>query len=253
MKIEYELIKEHEKEFPVKELIKIPGVLTGTRKSFGPNYFPKNVAEMKKQYSHPLTGEIISFREPTTRESIFLAGCDFETFAKPEIFDPRWLQTGWVVRASEGVYINPPKNSEGNPINDEKILKLLLNGIKKSNGIYLVGTKVVPLEDSNLILRDFAFVPHKTFEQGVQSSEDFARSGLARGLEFSLDKTAPILKDISSKENYQNGVNVFGWDSSTDPLVRLSELNSNGDQLNVDGDDWNDDGYGHAFGILDEN
>ena len=60
-------------EHPVRKLLVVPHrekPLTLAFPAFGPNYFSKNIEEMAKTYSHPRTGEDITFKPATTSESI---------------------------------------------------------------------------------------------------------------------------------------------------------------------------------------
>jgi len=230
---------------PVRDLLVIPhktGELVVSHPAFGSNTYANNLAEMQRVYTHSAEHPRITFREPTTSESISACAYDFKTLAKPEILNPRWLQIGRIVRTSEGVYANPPKDAQGNPIVDEKELKQLLKRKKKVNGIYLL--------DNNL-----AFIPYESFTTGVQDTDTFARSGLARGLEYVAEAETFNLKLISSKENYPRGVNVWGFDSVDKPVLRVAGLfsgrNVESDRLLVCGYDWIDDGDGGcAFGVL---
>lgn len=225
---------------PPISLLEVSGVrnLLMSLDAFGPNYFNQNVAEMQKQYSHPDTGEIITFREPATAESILAASYNFAKKAKPEILDPRWLQLGRIVRASEGVFVNVPRDA-GNPITNEQVLKSFLKADKKVNGIWLLDN-------------DFGYAPYETFKQGVQDGGDFAEGGLARVLEHT-EKTAENLKEIASKRNYPKGVNVWGFDSVNQPVLRVASLGSGWPLdcglLGVVGR-WDDYDYGCAFGVL---
>lgn len=231
---EYELIKQAKPQFPVKDLVKVKdGERALTIGIFGPNYFSNNVEAMNETYSHPQTGETISFREPTTSESIFVASCEFgnkrEFDIKRDIFDPRWLQTGRIVRTSEGVFTNT------SIINNNELNKLLSNA-KNVEGIYHID--------------NMAFAPYESFETGVQSGKDFAQGGLARALENSNAKVATQLREIVSK--YKE-VNVFGFNPVSEPLQRVASLGSilDWDRLGVVGDGWY--GYdGCAFGVLDK-
>lgn len=234
VKEQYVMIEKDEPEFPVRDLVqsKDGNVVFSV---FGPNYFSSNVEEMNKTYSHPKTGERITFREPTIAESIDLASYDFEGFAKPKIFDSRWLQAGRHVRTQEGVYTNTHET-------DEKALTKLLNGAEKVNGIYLINDKI-------------AFIPYDSFEQGDLEVEEFAEQGLARGLEHTSEKKAEKLARMGSKKNYSNGIWVGGWDSVDEPVQRISELGSidGGSRLDVDGNVWSVNwggGGGYAFGVL---
>lgn len=229
---------------PTRDLLRVPyrqGTdLTVSSPVFGPNTYSGNLAEMQKTYFHSNELPKISFREPTTSESVSACAYDFKNLTKPQILDPRWLQLGRIVRTSEGVFINPPKNEQGNPITDEETLKSFLTKNKKANGIYLLGN-------------DFAYVPYESFTTGVQDNDSFVRGGLARGLESTTEVEAPKLKVISSKENYPRGVNVLGFDKVQEPVLRVASLNSGrylvSGRLDVDGG-WIDSYGGFAFGVL---
>ena len=217
---QYGIIEGKQPEFLVRKLLRVPHKnkdLIVAYPAFGPNYFSKNVEEMQKPYSHPITGERIYFREPTTSESISAASYDFENEAKPKIFDQRrhqrWLQAGRIVRTSEGVFVNPPKDKKGNPITDEKSLKSYLNKAKKVNGIYLHE-------------KDFGFAPYESFKRGVQDCDTFADGGLARILEHTGEKTARNLRAIASPKFYKKGVNIWRFDDVEEPTLRVVSLYS---------------------------
>jgi len=217
---QYGIIEGKQPEFLVRKLLRVPHKnkdLIVAYPAFGPNYFSKNVEEMQKPYSHPITGERIYFREPTTSESISAASYDFENEAKPKIFDQRrhqrWLQAGRIVRTSEGVFVNPPKDEKGNSITDEKSLKSYLNKAKKVNGIYLHE-------------KDFGFAPYESFKRGVQDCDTFADGGLARILEHTGEKTARNLRAIASPKFYKKGVNIWRFDDVEEPTLRVVSLYS---------------------------
>lgn len=200
-------IIEPKSEFPPRSLLVVPhqgNALTLGFPTFGPNYFSKNIEQMSKTYSHPITGEKTTFRTPRTSESISAAAYKFGEMAKTQIFDPKWLQMGWIVRTSEGVFTNTQET-------DGKVLKGMLNNVKKQNGIYLINNQV-------------AFAPYESFQTGVQYSGDFAQGGLARALEHSKEKSARSLGEISSKKFYPNGVNVFNFDKTRDPHSSVAGL-----------------------------
>ena len=250
---------------PYRDLLRVPyrdGKLVVAYPAFGPNTYKNNLAEMKKDYYHSEQFPNISFTPATTSESISASAYKFGEMAKKQIFNPNWLQAGPIVRTSKGVFSNPPRDKDGNPIIDEKILKSYLNGAKKVNGIYLVESP-----------RDFGFAPYETFSQGVQDSKEFAEGGLARLLEHSEGKVAENLKEISSPKFYPREVNVFGFDKVKEPVLRVAYLDSIGffgdGGLHVSGDDsgdgWDDDRLflhgdirvddvgGCAFGVFSEN
>ncbi len=231
---------------PAINLLKIPhkdGDLIVSFPAFGPNTFSANITEMQGDYSHSKELPKISFKEPTTSKSISAAVYDFENLAKPQIFDPRWLQLGRIVRTSEGVFVNPPKDEQGNSIINEKILKSYLNKTKKINNIYIC--------KNNL-----GFAPYETFKQGVQDYDTFSRGGLARGLEHTKEEIAKNLKQISSPEFYKKGVNVWGFGEVKEPILRVASLGSDrclgGVKLIVYGDLWDNYSDGYAFGVLDK-
>ncbi len=243
-KTEFGIIKSKQPEFPARELLVVPHngkSLVVSYPAFGPNYFKSNIQEMQKAYSHPQTGRGISFTEPTTSESISAAAYDFENLAKPQIFDPSWLQLGYIVRTSEGVFANPPKDSKGNLVIDEQTLKKYLDKAEKANGIYF-------------LKNDFGFAPYETFRKGLQDSGDFTEGGLARLLEHTKEKTAKNLRKISSNKFYKRAANVFGFDEVKEPVLSVADLvscgNLGGGWLDVSGNYWVDYRNGYAFGVL---
>ncbi len=238
----YGLIQAGEPKAPPISLLRVPhqsNALVVAYPTFGPSTFKNNTAKMQEPYSHPKTGEMITFRAPRTSESISAVAYNFETMAKPQIFDPRWLQVGYTRKIAEGIFFNVPRDTQGNPITDEQALRSFLENGKKTNGIYLLGN-------------GFTYAPRETFETGVQDGETFARGGLSRAMEETPGLVAKNLQSIVSKKNYPKGVNVFGWDE--DSALRVASLGSDRDsddwQLDVDGLDW-DDYDGCAFGVLD--
>lgn len=247
VKTQYQIMQAGEPKAPPISLLRISGArnLVTTLDAFGPNTLDGNVAEMQKQYSHPQTGELITLREADTAESILAAAYDFANRAKIKIFNPNWLQAGRIKKASEWVVINPPRDKAGDLITDEETLKSYLNGVKKENGIYRLPNRKIEG------VRDCSFVPYESFNQGVQSREDFARSGLARGLEYAKGKKAPKLEIISAESNYPNGVDVFRFDPQEE--IKVVGLGSGrglvGGRLGVCGG-WGGDG-GYAFGVLE--
>ncbi len=238
----YGIIKQGKPQFPVRELLVVPhgdGDLTVSYPVFGPNTYKGNMKNMGESHSHPEIGDKISFRPASTSESISAAAYEFETMAKPQIFDPRWLQAGYIVRTQDGVYVNPPKDAHG-VITDETFLKSLLTSDKKVNGIYLLNY-------------DFGFAPYESFERGVQDCDTFARGGLARTLEHTSEKIAVNLREIASPKFYKRGVDVWGFDKVNQPVLKVASLDSYryfvGNRLGVGGDLWGDGSGGYAFGV----
>jgi hypothetical protein len=239
MENQYGVVKSKQPEFPVRELLVVPnkdGDLTLSHPAFGPNTYKGNIGNMGKSYSHPLTGETITFRPATTSESISAASYDFEKMAKPEIFDPRWLQIGYIVRTQEGVFTNTTET-------DESKLKQLLDKAEKVNGIYLINDNM-------------AFAPYESFSRGTQDCDTFAHGGLARALEHTPEKVAKNLREMASPRIYKKGVNVDYFDKSKEPALRVACLSSSGgvdgSGLHVGGDYWDDCSLGYAFGVLNK-
>lgn len=237
---EYGITLARKPEFLLIGLITVPhkdSKLVLSYPAFGPNYFKNNLAKMQESYSDP-EGNEITFREPTTSESISAAAYNFEELAKKQIFNPRWLQAGYIVRTSEGVYANPPNDPKGNIITNESQLRAL---IEKSEKIK-VGKGHIYLGEN-----DFGFAPYETFTRNIQYAETFAQGGLARILEHTSEE-AHNLKAMAS--TYTQGVNVWGFDNIQEPVVRVACLNSNrvSGGLGVGGGDWDGDG-GCAFGV----
>src|SRR3989344_4107740 len=217
-------------------LLRVPhknGILVVRYPAFGPNSYSSNLERMGKRYFHSTRFPDISFRPATTPESVSASAYKFGKIAKKEIFNPNCLQVGPIVRTSEGVFANTKEV-------DESVLKSLLNKCEKVNGIWLY-------QDNEPELIDFAYTEYETFKNGFQDSRDFSESGLARLLEHTCESSAPNLREISSAENYPNGVKVFGFDSVKEPVLRVAGLYSYGSGLRVDGG--LGDGGGYAFGV----
>ncbi len=223
-------------EFPVKELIQDN---QGTYAIFGPKRYRKNLEEMSEDFSHPITGEKISFRPATTSESIRIAsdgfGEDGEFDAKKDIHDSRWNQTGYIVRTPEGVFTNTQEL-------DEKTLMNMLNKAEKVNGIYLINDTI-------------AFAPYESFKINIHDGEAgvelFTQGGLARALEHTKEKTAENLGKIAS--HYKRaGVNVCFFDDVKEPDLRVLGLGSSENSKGmIVGDSWKESFGGYAFGVLE--
>ena len=240
-----------ESEFPQRALLRVPNredKLFVAYPAFGPDAYEGNLKTMSRNYSYPKTKKIISFREPTTSESISAAAYDFENIAKPQIFDSKALQAGRIVKTSEGIFANPPKDEQGNPIIDEKTLKSYLNKSIEVNGIWLYNG-----EDA----RDFGFAPYETFTEGEQDYDDFLEEGLARVLEHTSEKQAKNFREIASSKNYPHGVDVWGFDEEDEevkkPFLRVVDLDSGFGSERLDVYCLSGKGEGnYAYGVLDE-
>ena len=206
--------------------------------AFGPNFYSGNLESMGQSHYHSNELPEISFKPSTTSESISASAYKFGEMAKKQIFNPSWLQVGYIVRASEGVFANTKEV-------DESVLKSLLNKCERVNGIWLY-------QGNEPELRDFAYAEYETFKQGIQDSGDFTESGLAGILEHSNEKSVPKLSEILSPKYYPKGVDVFGFDAVKEPILRVACLYSDrfldDDRLNVDGSSV-DYRNGCAFGV----
>jgi len=240
-----------DKSLPTRDLLVVPHrgkKLTASYPTFRPNTFDKNVAEMQRAYTHSAELPQITFREPTTSQSVSIAnyrfGSDSEVDAKRDIFDPKWLQAGRIVRTKQGVIVNPILDAQGNVVlnqGDLEAIKTNARKIEVGNGHIYLGDK------------DFGFAEYTTFQLGIQDSDTFAQGGLARIVEHT-EGLAVNLKAISSKQNYPNGVNIWSFEIPKEPIERVLGLYSDwslvSGRLNVNGDGWGgwgDDGF--AFGV----
>jgi hypothetical protein len=252
---EYGAIKQVLPKFPVMNLIRISHkkeYLTVTETSFGIDSFKKNIEKLRESYCFPNTWEIISFREPTTSESISYISHKLIKMKKRGFLNFNWMQVGRVLKAGEGVWVNMPKDSQGKTITDETELKRYLKGVapvKVNKGrVY-----IVPNREG---LRDLGYAEYGSFEQGVQESATFAYGGLARILDHTEELCTNLL-DISSKNNFRRGVNVTCFDKSNQTFPSLVGFDCRWsllwDMLYIDGG-WNEniDKNGFVIGVLDE-
>ena len=229
-------VTEAKPTLPARGLLRAPHegkVLVAGFPAFGPDTYERNLAKMQGGYSHSEALPEVTFREPTTAESISLASFNFEAMAKPQIFDTRWLQAGRIVRTSEGVFTN---TSEIGP----SALSGMLSKAKKVNGLYIVSDTV-------------AYAPYESFERNIQGAEKFVEGGLARALEHTRGRKAKKLAVISSPGFYQLGVDVWGFEPVSQPVAKVVSLLSyrgvSGRRLSVGGDDWGGYDGGSAFGV----
>jgi len=217
---------------------------------FGRGTYNANLGKIGKLYYHSPERSEVSFRPATTAES--LSASVQHPNIKSAVLDPSWFQAGYIVRTSEGVWFNPPKDSEGNQITDEQILGQYRNKSKNVGGIWLLPNTGLLGPDGKPI-RDFGFAPYETFGEREQSVEEFAKSGLARALEHTEVTTANYLGSIASKKNYPLGVLLWGFEPTNAPCLRVASLysdwDSDGGGLSVDGDGWNGYSDGYAFGV----
>ncbi len=193
---------------PTRELLLVPhrdAKLTISYPPFGSATFVANLKELGKNYSHPQTLEQISFREPTTSESISAIAYKFEELAKPIFFKNDFnhdiLQIGRVVNTAIGIFVNVPKDKDCKPITDESKLATMLNGLKPKkirNGKIYLGKN------------DFGFAEYTSFVQGIMSPYDFAEGGLARIIEHT-EESALSLRTITSQNDFDSEIQVSGF------------------------------------------
>jgi hypothetical protein len=244
-------------------LLRVPHLqdgLTIAYPIFSPNCqgLMSNIDSMKRFYLHPVTLERITFREPTTTESISAVSYKFKEIFKREVFD-NWqlpnkiLYAGRMSHTSEGVFVNPPKDADGNLMINEAALKSFLKGvepIKVGRGkVYIIQS----FHNLGRFIRDFGFAEYDSFTSGPQDSEDFATGGLARVLEHT-EKTAEKLLRITSRENFPEGVNVsiFGSSDSFATFSSLGEYNRPRTQFFMGADPKYEQHIGVIFGVLDD-
>ncbi|MDO8460775.1 MAG: hypothetical protein Q7S74_06725 [Nanoarchaeota archaeon] len=244
----YGIIKHEEPQLPVISLLRVPhrnGELIVSYPAFGPNSYRNNIKQMQNEYFHSQTLSKITFKEPTTPESISAAAYDFENLAMPQIFNPRWLQAGRILKTPEGVVANPLRDAEGKVIVDSKPIRNLIDNSKKVK----VGKGHIYLGEN-----DFGFAEYDSFVQGVQDCDSFTEGGLALILEHT-EGIAQILRKIVSPKNYKRGVNIFSFDKVNESIEKVVGLVSyrflDYYRLFVGDVDWLGGDVGYAFGVLD--
>lgn len=128
---------------PPIALLPLEEGLTVAYPAFGSATYNSNLERMGEKYSHPKTGETITFREPRTQESIRAARLGFgsqgEIDFKREVFNPSWLQAGRRVGTKQGIFFNTNEL-------DEARLRDSLSRATIHNGVYL-------LQDGNFLCR----------------------------------------------------------------------------------------------------
>ena len=252
MKPKYQEMKQPEN--PIVDLLRVSNgkrKLTASLNPFGPNTCKNNETIMKADYNHPQTLEKISFRPATTAETLLITNHDFKNKDKEEILNPRywnhfgrvmehyfgsrddqyeeinephWLKLGYALATPEGIYINPiiRKNEFDEQLTSKEELEYLKDRSRVDVGYCLLENNLI--EDA----KDFAFVPYSSFKQGQQDSKEFTKSGLARGLEHTMENQAPILKEITSKLNYPGGIDICGLEPVEKPELKIIGLHGDG-------------------------
>ena len=198
------------------------GSIQGVWKLYGRGTYKENIDKMREE-------DFVPAIPATTSESILIASKYFSRL-ESYLFKNSVLQAGDVVITQEGVFTNTRET-------DESELKRKLANARKVNGIYLIDN-------------DVAFASFETFKQGkVQTSEEFAKSGLARALEHTTERIAPNLKEISAYEiydeggeyvtNHRKGVLVSNFKVGNKPIVSVVGINTDDDPV----------GHGHRFEV----
>jgi hypothetical protein len=199
------------------------GIVVARR--IGPNWYPENVEVMRGHYSNSSQFPDVTLRPATPSESISIAlgrlpdgttlfGSKGRGDMKEEVFNEGCFQGGIIVKAQDGVYINPLTAITVDGV-DERVLKELRDKTKSFGR----GGEAIRLGAN-----DFAFVPYESFEPGVQSAGDFVEGGLARGLEHVEGDRAPNLEYMAS--TYRDGVNVLNFNECREPLAEVFVLES---------------------------
>lgn len=117
-----------------------------------------------------LDGKPYMFQEISTSQSILaIARGEYDRQINDFGFG-NWIRFGRGVKSREGVFANPPIDSEGRVVCDEKTLQNLLGNCIKCGEVYLG-------ENS------FGFAPYDSFTQGIQDLDRFVNEGFAKILE----------------------------------------------------------------------
>jgi hypothetical protein len=185
---------------------------------FGPCNYEIGSSLMSSDYSHSRNIPWVSFRPPTTSES--LAAAVYDSIGRRRALDNSSLLLGQVVRTSQGFFANPPFGSNGEFVTNERELLVLLNGTEKINGVY-----IVPNSEK---LRDFGFAPYESFIDtnpesflgNTQSIDAFCSSGLARILGHSGGK-AIDLELIAKKMDRPSSIDFSFSSTSIDTPVLM--------------------------------
>jgi len=182
-------------EFELEDLIRVgSGGDELVVKLFGLYSYKGNLEEMGRDYSCLPDYPQITFTPATTEQSILVASANFENRFKRQIFNRACLQAGVLVTTDYHVFSNPPKDECGNYITDETELMAKVGDTEEFDGVFF--------NEEGL-----GYCLTSSFKKGEQSSETFARGGLARLLEGTRESVAGKLGSMSSAD-YPLGVNV---------------------------------------------
>lgn len=200
--------------------------------------FSGNIQEIVTKYpltfGHPITGKPFSFKDtPNTTDTInllaySLSNPDLNQYLA-ELINEYEIQLGWIVKTSEGIYVNPPRHKEkitrlfksimvGDPVMDEEILKKYRDMSQNEGGIWLLENgKVEGVEN-------FGFAPYESFTIGRQSREKFLSNpktnGLARLIEHSVGKPF-ALKTLTSRKYFPENLEVTMWSPQNYPESKV--------------------------------
>lgn len=210
-----------------RNLLRVPhrnSVLTVRYPAFGQRGYLSNIIDMEYAYGRHLPKHLVEptrkvFRELTISESLSAAAYEFEILAKPEIFDPAFLQAGRILKTQDGIWVNP-RNSEGDFLNDKITPELLKEEelLKRS----LKTARKIPVGAGHIYLcdKDIGFAEYETFQMDIQDQDTFVQGGLAKILEHTPNE-AGTLKSIASLKNYSNGVRVEVFNPKNRELPEL--------------------------------
>ncbi|MEK6909136.1 MAG: hypothetical protein AABX23_03735 [Nanoarchaeota archaeon] len=136
-------------------------------------------------------------------------GLDVYLFYGPQGIS-RAVAVGDIVKTSEGIYVNPPRDKEGIIITDEYSLKKL-----RDKSII----KIVPMMGSFYLGENcFGFAEYSSFTRGGQSVTTFVKEGLARVLEGRDDDIKPsTLGKLAYEEPHNRRVTIWGFEKVSRP------------------------------------
>lgn len=193
---------------PTKDLLVVPhrgSDLIVNHPAFGPGaYWGGDMREDDYFYHSPEFSNI-SFRDPTTSESISVEAYD------PEVTRGlKRLFLGEIITGPEGVYANHPEDLRRTTITGDQnldqtdvfrgVLFPYLSKMERIDGIWLLPNGLIER------VRDFGFAPFDTFRYGQQDLETFIGEGLARLLEHT-NGSADSFREIARKI-FPKGCNI---------------------------------------------
>lgn len=240
----YEVLKARPtSKFPLRDVARVRDGgkdLLVSAEAFGPSTYVNNIIKMGQTYARSDTLEPVTFRLPTTDETMMIAAGNISE-VKPKILDKNWLQAGRsVLLPGKRLVVNPPMDGEGKYITDERVLAGYINNAEEVGGV-------------RFGRYGFAYV--EKFDTGEMSVEQASENGLVRAIEGSRGRAEDMLT-IGTKNNYLRGVRVWGLDNVNEAVTKVVSLSSSGvDMLSVGADDRDSyyNGGGFVFGVASKN